>query len=160
MAEGPLKDISFGDMTTDDVSEVAAIESISFTTPWSEISFYNEVMRPGSVSRVARQGKDIVGYICACRIVDEGHILTLAVRPEFRRLGIASALIGDVIRDLKEEGCRFIFLEVRSSNEAARRIYERFNFRFFGFRKDYYKSPVEDALLMMLKLDDTTSQVP
>lgn len=148
-----MNDTSIGDMTTDDISEVAGIERISFTTPWSEMSFYNEVKRPGSLSKVARQCGKIVGYICGSRVVDEGHILTLAVRPEFRRHGIASALIGDMINNLTEEGCRFIFLEVRSSNEAAREIYERFGFKLFGLRKDYYKSPVEDAVLMVLKLD-------
>lgn len=159
MAEKPLKEISFGDMTTDDVAEVAVIEWLSFTTPWSEISFYNEARRPESVSRVARQGKKIAGYICAGRVLDEGHILTLAVRPEFRRQGIASTLVGEVIRSLREAGCRFVFLEVRSSNEAARRMYEKFNFRFFGLRKDYYKSPVEDAVLMVLKFHDATNSV-
>lgn len=153
MEEEHLKDIPIEDMTTDDVPEVAGIEQISFTMPWSETSFYNEVMRPGSISRVARQGDEIAGYICGSRVLDEGHILTLAVRPEFRRRGIASALIGDMIGKLREEGCRFIFLEVRASNEAARKIYESFSFKLFGFRKDYYKSPVEDAVLMVLKFD-------
>lgn len=153
MEAGPLRGISFMDMTTDDVSEVAAIERSSFTTPWSEISFFNEVKKTGSITRVARQGSQILGYICADRIIDEGHILTLAVRYEFRRRGIASALIENVIGDLKEAGCRSIFLEVRTSNEAARKIYEKFNFRLFGLRKDYYKSPVEDAVLMVLKFD-------
>jgi ribosomal-protein-alanine N-acetyltransferase len=153
MAEEPLRDISFTDMTTDDVSEVAAIERSSFTTPWSEISFYSEVKKTGSITRVARQGGRILGYICADRIVDEGHILTLAVRPEFRRMGIASALVEDALRSLRQAGCRFVFLEVRSSNDAARSMYEKFNFSFFGFRKDYYKSPVEDAVLMVLKFD-------
>jgi ribosomal-protein-alanine N-acetyltransferase len=153
MAEEPLRDISIGDMVTDDVPEVAGIERISFTTPWSEISFYNEVKKLGSLSKVARRGEEIVGYICANRVVDEGHILTLAVRPEFRRLGIASALIGEVIWDLREEACRFIFLEVRASNEAAKKMYEKFNFRIFGLRKNYYASPTEDAVMMVLKFD-------
>ncbi|MEJ2695854.1 MAG: ribosomal protein S18-alanine N-acetyltransferase [Candidatus Sulfobium sp.] len=153
MAEEPLKDISIADMNTDDLAEVAAIERLSFTMPWSETSFYNEVKRPGSISRVVRKEGKIAGYICASRVVDEGHILTMAVLPEFRRLGIASALIGDMIGNLREEGCRFIFLEVRFSNEAARKMYEKFNFRLFGLRKDYYKLPTEDAVLMVLKFD-------
>jgi [ribosomal protein S18]-alanine N-acetyltransferase len=153
MAEEPLSEISIGDMITDDVPEVAGLEQVCFTTPWSEISFYNEVRRPGSFSKVARLGEKIVGYVCAGRVVDEGHILTMAVLPEFRRRGIASALIGEVIRDLREEGCRFIFLEVRSSNEAARKIYEKFNFRIFGMRKSYYAAPMEDAVMMVLKFD-------
>lgn len=151
MEKGRLSNVSIVDMTTDDVPEVAGIEAASFSTPWSETSFYNEVTRPGSISKTARQGDRIVGYICASRVMDEGHILTLAVLPEFRRLGIASALIESIITELGKEGCRFIFLEVRASNQAARKIYERFNFRLFGLRKEYYKWPVEDAALMVLE---------
>jgi [ribosomal protein S18]-alanine N-acetyltransferase len=153
MAEEPLRDISIGDMITDDVPEVAGIEQLCFSTPWSEISFFNEIKKTGSLSKVARQGQKIVGYVCASRVVDEGHILTLGVRPEFRRLGIASTLIRGVIGELREEGCRFIFLEVRSSNEAAKKIYEKFNFRIFGLRKNYYASPPEDAVMMVLEFD-------
>lgn len=153
MGEEPLNETSVEEMTTDDIPEVAGIERLSFTMPWSETSFYNEVKRPGSVSKVMRREEKIAGYICASRVMDEGHILTLAVRPEFRRRGIAAALIGDIIRNLREEGCRAIFLEVRSSNEAARRVYEKFNFRLFGLRKDYYKSPTEDAVMMVLKFE-------
>jgi ribosomal-protein-alanine N-acetyltransferase len=141
-------------MTVEDIDEVLEIERASFTTPWSETSFFNEIKNPRSISKVARRGGRIVGYLCASRIIDEGHILTFAVHPDFRMIGIASALIRDILEQLKGEGCRFVFLEVRASNSRARRMYERFGFRELGVRKDYYLTPVEDGIVMVLKFGE------
>ncbi len=146
-----MKEIAVDLMTEGDLAEVLEIERASFTMPWSEISFFNQIKNPRSISKVARAGDRIAGYICASRIMDEGHILTFAVHPEYRKLGIASLLISDMLNYLKEEGCRFIFLEVRVSNGSARRMYEKFGFREIGTRKNYYVSPVEDAVVMVLK---------
>jgi [ribosomal protein S18]-alanine N-acetyltransferase len=146
-----LKEIAIDAMIENDLPEVLEIERASFTMPWSEISFFNQIKNPRCISKVARVEGRIAGYICASRLIDEGHILTFAVHPEHRKLGIASALITEMLDHLKDEGCRFIFLEVRASNEAARRMYEKFGFREIGTRKNYYVSPVEDAVLMVLK---------
>ncbi len=154
MVSESMKGILIEAMTEADLPEVLEIERASFTMPWSEISFFNQIKNPRSISKVARVDGRIAGYICASRIIDEGHILTFAVHPEQRKLGLASALITDMLDHLKGEGCRFIFLEVRVSNEAARRMYEKFGFRDLGERKDYYVSPVEDAVVMVLKVDE------
>ncbi len=154
MVSEKLKEPTLSVMTVDDLEEVLEIERSSFTTPWSETSFFNEIKNPRSISKVARVGGRIAGYLCASRIIDEGHILTFAVHPEFRRLGIASALIGDMLEYLKAEGCRFVFLEVRVSNSEARKIYAKFGFRELGVRKNYYLAPVEDAVVMALKFGD------
>jgi ribosomal-protein-alanine N-acetyltransferase len=148
-----LKDLTISVMTVDDLQAVLEIERSSFTTPWSEISFFNEIKNPRSIPKVARLGGRIAGYLCASRIIDEGHILTFAVHPEFRNRGIASALIRDILGQLKREGCRFVFLEVRASNSGARKMYEKFGFRELGVRKNYYVSPVEDGVVMVLKFD-------
>ena len=103
---------------------------------------------------MARKKGKVAGYLCAGLIMDEGHILNLAVGPGMRRTGIASVLIGDVIDRLRERGCRFLFLEVRDSNTAAREIYRKFGFKVIGIRKNYYVSPVEDAIIMRMRLDD------
>ncbi len=150
VSEG-LKKIMIDVMTEGDLAEVLEIERASFTMPWSETSFFNQIKNPRSISKVARVGGRIAGYICASRVMDEGHILTFAVHPEQRKVGLASALISDMLSHLKEEGCRFIFLEVRVSNAAARKMYEKFGFRELGTRKNYYVSPVEDAVVMVLK---------
>ncbi len=101
--------------------------------------------------KVAKKDGRVVGYVCGSRVIDEGHILDIAVHPEYRRLGIASALVSLMIERLREEECRFIYLEVRASNVNAKKMYEKFGFEVIGTRKDYYVSPVEDAVIMVLK---------
>jgi ribosomal-protein-alanine N-acetyltransferase len=149
-----LNGIFIGDMLTEDLPSVLEIERMSFTTPWSEISFFNELKNPRSIVRAARKAGRIIGYVCANRVLDEGHILDLAVHPEFRRLGIASALVSRVIEDLRSECCRFIFLEVRASNGSAAELYRKFGFEETGIRKNYYISPEEDGLMMVLRLEN------
>jgi len=149
-----VRDLVIAEMTADDLPAVMEIERSSFSTTWSETSFFNEIKNPKSIATVARMEGRIVGYICASRIIDEGHILTYAVQPDSRRRGVGAALAGDMIGRLKEEACRFIFLEVRDSNKEAKKMYEKFGFAFLGVRKNYYNSPVEDAVVMVLRLAD------
>lgn len=144
-------DIIIEDSAADDLAAVIEIERMSFSTPWSETSFFNEMKKPKSFLKVAKKGGKVVGYICGGWIIDEGHILDVAVHPEYRRLSIASMLVSLGIERLRKEGCRFVFLEVRSANEPAARMYSKFGFEIIGTRKDYYTSPVEDAVIMMLK---------
>ena len=144
--------IVIDDMKVEDLPEIVSIESVSFTTPWSETLFYNEICKALAVSRVARIDGKVVGYLCANIIIDEGHILNLAVHPEFRGLGIASSLIEEMIGLMRDGDCRSVFLEVRTSNEQARIMYEKFGFTLLGTRKNYYISPVEDAVIMVLRL--------
>ncbi|MDA8238819.1 MAG: ribosomal protein S18-alanine N-acetyltransferase [Nitrospiraceae bacterium] len=149
-----LTDIVIGDMETGDLPSVLEIERASFAMPWSETSFFNELKNPRSISRAAKRDGRVTGYIFASRILDEGHILDLAVHPDFRRQGIASALVAHVIEHLREEGCRFLYLEVRESNVPAIKMYGKFGFERIGIRKKYYVSPDEDAVIMCLKLEE------
>jgi len=144
--------IPIRDMLSDDVPAVAAIERTSFSTPWSENSFYSEVYGKYSIARVAVLSGRIVGYVIARLILDEGHLLDLAVHPEFRMRGIAGMLMEDVMRGLQINRCKAFFLEVRASNSAALKLYEEAGFRVIGTRKNYYKDPVEDACIMMRDL--------
>ncbi len=152
MARKTLKDFCIDDMKTADLPEVSAIETASFTMPWSQSLFMSELHNPLSVSKVAKADGKIVGYICFSQVLDEGHVLTLAVHPEFRRCGIASVLLQHALDLLKTNGCRHVFIEVRGSNEKARRLYERFNFKVISIRKNYYIMPLEDAVIMVLDL--------
>lgn len=147
-------------MTVADLSEVLAIETASFATPWSEALFYNEIFKANAVARVSKINRKVVGYICANIIIDEGHILTLAVHPEHRGLGIASRMIQEVLEVMRFDNCRSVFLEVRISNEEARKMYEKFGFGLLGTRKNYYISPVEDATVMVLRLHDKAPETP
>jgi ribosomal-protein-alanine N-acetyltransferase len=149
-----VKDIIIDGMKISDLPEVVEIERASCTMPWTESLFYNEIQNPRSLSRVARKCGKVIGYICANRIMDEGHILNLAVHPNHRKLGIATALVEDMIALLRADECRFLFLEARASNDGAKRVYEKMNFAFLGIRKNYYVSPVEDAVIMVLKFMD------
>ena len=147
-----MKQILIRDMEEGDVPSVAVIERISFSAPWSETSFFNEIFKTRSLSKVAERDDTIVGYICTEIVLDEAHILTLAVHPGFRQSGIASLLVKQAAEELKARGCRFLFLEVRASNRAAQRLYEAFNFKLVGIRKQYYLSPPEDAIIMKLEM--------
>ncbi|MEK7735674.1 MAG: ribosomal protein S18-alanine N-acetyltransferase [Nitrospirota bacterium] len=139
-------------MRESDLPSVVAIERLSFSTPWSEILFFNEIYKQRSIPKVAVIGDRIAGYICANHVADEGHILNLAVHPDFRGRGIANTLVENILEELKENACRFLYLEVRASNNAARKLYEGFGFSVVGTRKGYYTEPKEDAVIMMLRL--------
>jgi ribosomal-protein-alanine N-acetyltransferase len=139
-------------MLPEDVPVIAGIEQSSFTAPWSETSFYSEVYSRYSITRVAELDGLIVGYICVKQIVDECHLLDIATHPDYRRQGIATMLLNNVLRDLKEGNCRNMYLEVRASNLAARKLYEKFGFKTAGIRKSYYSKPEEDAIIMVMKL--------
>ena len=152
MGRKELTDMVINDMKVEDLPEIVAIETVSFQTPWSETLFYNEICKAIAVSRVARINGRVAGYLCANMIIDEGHILNLAVHPDHRRFGVASRLLKHMIDDMRARDCRSIFLEVRASNENALKMYERFGFTLLGTRKAYYVSPVEDAVVMVLRL--------
>lgn len=138
-------------MKPEDVSEAVEIEKLSFSTPWSELSFYKEIYNPRSLCLVAETEEGVAGYICLSRIFDECHILNLAVHPLKRRQGIGSRLIREALNSDFISTCRYIYLEVRASNIPARRLYEKFGFRMVGIRRAYYVNPVEDAIIMLFE---------
>lgn len=135
-------------MREGDIPHVVQIERLSFPTPWSETSFLNEIYKLRSLARVAIFDEVIAGYLCAEQVLDEGHILNLAVHPDFRGMGVAKVLVKQVMEEMRQKGCRVLYLEVRSSNAIAKRLYERFGFRVIGTRKRYYVTPEEDAIIM------------
>jgi len=144
--------VSIREMSPEDVPEAAKIEKMSFSTPWSETSFHAEVHNIHSIARVAELENAIAGYICIRQVNDECHLLDLAVHPDHRDKGIATALFNNIMEDLKPGKCRTFFLEVRTSNEAARKMYEKFGFNIVGIRKKYYINPTDDAVIMMMEL--------
>ncbi len=147
-----MPEILIREMRVSDIPEVLQIERMSFSTPWSENAFLNEIYKLYSLTKAAVIGDNIIGYICVNHIIDEGHILNLAVHPDFRMRGIATKLVEEILDELKEIDCRYSYLEVRASNLGARKFYERFGFRVAGTRRNYYTSPNEDAVIMMLRL--------
>jgi ribosomal-protein-alanine N-acetyltransferase len=137
-------------LTHADIDDVLAIEEAAFTNPWTRAMYLSEMENSGvSFCFLARDaGRRAIGFCSFWRIVDELHINNLAVLPEFRRTGIASALLEFVLQYGVELGARRATLEMRRSNDSARLLYERFGFTAAGIRKDYYSKPVEDALVL------------
>jgi ribosomal-protein-alanine N-acetyltransferase len=135
-----------------DIPEVVNIERTIFTTPWSETSFLQEINNLYSIKKVAVLNNTTIGYVCANHILNESHILNLAVHPEFRRCGIATKLVKEVLKELKEKGCDFVYLEVRGSNLSAKKFYEKLGFIIVALRKDYYILPREDAIILVLEM--------
>src|SRR3954471_250819 len=137
-------------LTAGDVDDVVALEAAAFTNPWTRAMYLSELENPDvSFCFLARDASGrAVGFCSFWRVLDELHINNLAVLPEFRRQGVASALLVFVLNEGAEFGARRATLEVRRSNDAARALYERFGFSVAGVRAKYYSKPVEDALLL------------
>lgn len=144
-----------------DIPQLLLIEAAIFSTPWSDRSFRYEVINETSISRVALVTHRIIGYICLRPFIDITNIMNLAVIPEFRRKGVGSLLLHDAIRENMRANPGFgpYFLEVRSSNTAAIRLYEKFGFQITGRRSGYYNRPDEDAVIMELHIRNTGEHV-
>lgn len=139
-------------MAVEDVPAVAKLDQLAFTLPWTERSFHFEVTsNPASRCWVAEQAGLIVGVVVAWLLVDEVHIATIATHPDFRRQGIAQALLAHVLKSGAQEGAVSSFLEVRASNIAAQAMYRKFGYEETGRRPRYYKDNGEDAILMTLE---------
>lgn len=143
-------------MRLDDVSAVHEIERLSFSTPWPAYAFEQE-LRGNRLARyvVARAGERVVGFAGVWLMVDEAHITTFGVHPEWRRQGIGRQLLLNLV-DLGETlSARRMTLEVRVSNEPAQALYRSFGFQVVGRRPRYYTDDGEDALVMTTPdLDD------
>jgi len=131
-----------------DLSAIEEIERRSYPTPWSRSMFAGELAKPASVCLGAFEGERLAGYMIISRYVDAWHVMNIAVDPEFRRRGIATALLERLFELTEDESRRGYTLEVRVSNEAAIKLYERLGFRSRGIRRGYYTDNREDALIM------------
>jgi ribosomal-protein-alanine N-acetyltransferase len=136
--------------SSDEIDEVLSIEEASFTNPWTREMYLAELANTGvSFVYLARDaGGRPVGFCSFWRVLDELHINNLAVLPEHRGTGIGSALLTRALAEGAALGAKRATLEVRRSNQAARRLYERFGFSVAGVRHSYYSHPVEDALVL------------
>jgi ribosomal-protein-alanine N-acetyltransferase len=137
--------------TRDDLGAVGAIEVASFADPWSAADF-QEALAGSALFLVAVQGAVVVGYVIARRAADEGEILNLAVAPAARGQGVGRRLAGRVLAELGAQGAVSVYLEVRESNDSARRLYGAMGFATVARRRRYYREPSEDALLLRVAL--------
>ena len=130
------------------VSSVAALEKICFSDPWSENSVASELKNQLALWLVAEENEQVAGYIGSQTCGDETDMMNVAVHPDFRRKGIAEALVNTLVEELKAIDSHCLMLEVRASNVPAISLYEKLGFREVGRRKNYYRNPREDALIL------------
>ncbi len=136
-------------MRLDDVAAVHEIERLSFATPWPAHAFEQE-LRGNRLARylVARAGERVVGFAGVWLMVDEAHVTTFGVHPEWRRQGIGRQLLLNLVELSLAIGARRMTLEVRVSNTGAQALYRSFGFEVVGRRPHYYTDDGEDALIM------------
>lgn len=130
------------------VAQIAQLEKICFSDPWSERSIASELDNQLAFWLVATEGETVAGYIGSQTVIDETDMMNVAVHPDFRRKGIAEALVNGLVEHLKTMGSHCLTLEVRASNAPAIALYEKLGFAEIGRRRNYYRNPREDALIL------------
>jgi ribosomal-protein-alanine N-acetyltransferase len=143
-------------MKESDLAAVRAIETRSFSNPWSDNTFRGEIQNTAvsfPMVVVRRPGDEVVGYIIYWQIRDDVQVNNVAVHPDCRGLGLGEALMRFAIDRTREAGAAFMTLEVRPSNGPALTLYKKLGFEIMGVRKNYYTKPDEDAYVMALVLD-------
>jgi ribosomal-protein-alanine N-acetyltransferase len=137
----------------EDIPAVLAIEQAAFGDPWSRSAFIELVDDPRVAFLIADLGGNVRGYVVAWFVLDEGEIGNLAVAADARRHGIGSRLLDGAIGAVRKARVDSLYLEVRDSNDAARALYASRGFVEVGRRRDYYRRPKEDALVLRLTLE-------
>lgn len=152
MIDRPAGSCVLHPMRAEHLDRICRIEQTSFSNPWPRGSFLDDLGSPQARCTVALLQGTVVGYTIGWFVLDELHVLNLAVDPERRRRGIAKELLRDLLAAADRQGCRHAALELRSSNLDARRLYQEYGFKPVAIRRDYYRCPTEDALVMLLDL--------
>ena len=140
-------------MTEESIDPVVAIENASFLNPWSKLCFLEELSFKDSHNFILKlensiQTYQIIAYLCCRVLVDELHILKLAVHPEHRRKGIATDFLSHCLNTHGTQQIKTVILDVRSSNSAAIGLYQKLDFQIIGQRPNYYFDTGESAFLM------------
>lgn len=139
--------------TAADLAGLAQLEEASFTDPWSSEMIAEALAAAGTVALVATDDDGrVVGSVLGREAAGEAEILTIAVEPQLRRHGLGRQLLAVVLDELAAGGATAVWLEVRPSNLAARRMYQAAGFVATGMRRGYYRRPTEDALILSLRL--------
>ena len=141
-------------MTADHIDDVAKLEKLCFSRPWSRDMLKEELDNACAALLVAEEDGRVLGYAGLQVVLDEGYIMNVAVQPEHRQQGIASKLIRVFIDFARANQLAFLSLEVRPSNTPAIMLYGHLGFRTVGRRSNYYEHPTEDALIMTLNFAD------
>ncbi len=135
-------------MKSDHVAQIAELEKLCFSDPWSEKSVASELENELSLWLVAVDGDAVAGYIGSQAVLGEADMMNVAVSSDYRRQGIAEKLVNSLVTELGEAGNHCLTLEVRASNEPAKALYQKLGFEQVGRRPKYYEKPKEDALIL------------
>ena len=142
-------------MTEREVPAVARLEGQIFSAPWSEQGFSDTLAMENVLFLVANDGEEVCGYCGVYLAADEGEITNVAVARPYRRRGIAERLVRALIEKTASYGIQNYILEVRISNDAAIKLYEKIGFKRCAVRRGFYEKPREDACVMHYHVDDT-----
>lgn len=144
-------------MKTSDVEAVAALEQSIFTDAWSMKGLLETAEQPHAFILVAEENESIVGYAIVYTVIDEAEIARIAVDSSKRKKGVGQDLLREICRIGLQRGAERLLLDVRESNEAARRFYSKFGFEEDGIRKNFYQNPKEHAVLMSMSIEGSVS---
>lgn len=153
--ETVFRSYSIDPMRERDLIQVVEIEEASGLNRWGYDAYRRELFtNPNSIMLVARNlvlGPPVIGFFAGWIIEDELHVNNVAAHQDFRRIGVGRSLMEAAMDEASSRGVSHVILEVRASNEAAQLLYKDLGFSFIGRRRDYYRLPTEDALVMKLK---------
>ena len=138
--------------TVGDLDAICALEDACFSDPWSREAFEAAFGNPICRFHVAEDGGEVIGYALFSILYEDAEIMSIAVDPARRRCGVGSAMLRRIIECAKIADAETLFLEVREGNEAARSMYRGFGFEEIRKIRNYYRRPVEDAIVMRLSL--------
>lgn len=144
--------IKIVNMSKKHIKDLAELEKECFNTPWTEKQLEEELESEYSLFLVALNDETVAGYVGCQTTIDGGYITNVAVFTNMRGKGIAQKLLFELSNKIKEKNLEFITLEVRVSNESAINLYKKMGYQEVGKRKNFYKNPKEDALLMTINL--------
>lgn len=137
-------------LSMENIEGVYEVELSSFSSPWSRQAFIDEINNPLARYFVLENENEVIGYAGVWHIVDEGHITNIAIKKDYRGLGLSKLLMKELIDYFNDNSLSFLTLEVRESNTVARGLYEGFGFKIIGERKRYYENN-ETAVLYSLE---------
>lgn len=139
-------------MNENDLDQVALLEWECFSTPWSKEEILKTFQRPDTIYCVVENENVVIGYIAMFYFLDEGNIINVAVKEEYRNAGVGKSLIEYLIEQSRKKGVENICLEVREGNKPAISLYEKMNFEISGIRKGIYQKPKENGIVMTLSI--------
>ncbi|MBN6889792.1 ribosomal protein S18-alanine N-acetyltransferase [Cytobacillus horneckiae] len=145
--------ITFRLMKEQDIDDVLKVEHESFSVPWSREAFYNEITKNQFAAYIViEENGQVIGYSGTWVVTDEAHVTNVAILPQYRGRKLGEAMMKKLMEIASELGAKTMTLEVRVTNEVARKLYRKLGFQDGGIRKNYYTDNQEDALIMWVNL--------